>query len=205
MIPITAEQIRLLASSARSSYREAFARADAVLASYGINDNGLRLAHFMAQVLHESGGLTLLVENMNYRAERIVQVWPSRFSSVAAARPYAHNPEKLANKVYGGRMGNTRPGDGWRFIGRGLMQTTGRESYEKFGRALGVDLAGNPELVTDPAWALHIPAEEWKASGCNAFADADNLRRVTRAINGGLIGLSSRQDWLSKTKHIWAR
>lgn len=82
----------------------------------------------MAQVLHETGGLTVLVENMNYRAERIVQVWPSRFRTIEEATPYAHNPEKLANKVYGGRMGNTHPGDGWRFIGRGLLQITGRES-----------------------------------------------------------------------------
>ena len=203
MIKITAEQLQHFAPNARSSYRQAFSQADQVLAHYGINDPGLRLAHFMAQVLHETGGLTILLEDMNYRAERIPQVWPKRFKTVAEAQPYAHNPEKLANKVYGGRMGNTQPGDGWRFIGRGLLQITGRESYEKYGRSLGIDLAGNPDLAFDAAWALKIAAEEWVASGCNALADADRLRSVTYAINGGYEGLADRQDWLVKTKHVW--
>ncbi|MFY9611518.1 MAG: lytic enzyme [Blastocatellia bacterium] len=205
MIPITPSQLQTLTPNARSSYRDAFAQADQVLAVHGINDTGLRLSHFMAQVLHESGGLTVLVESMNYRAERIVQVWPSRFKNVAQAAPFAHNPEALANKVYGGRMGNIQTGDGWRFIGRGLLQITGRESYERFGRLLGVDLATNSGLAADPAWALKIAAEEWNASNCNVFADQDSLRRVTRAINGGYVGLASRGDWLAKTKHIWLR
>jgi predicted chitinase len=203
MIPITSEQLQHIAPNARSNYRQAFAQADSVLAHYEVNANGLRLSHFMAQVLHETGGLTILVEDMNYRAERIVQVWPKRFGSVEDALPYAHNPSKLADKVYGGRMGNTRPGDGWRFIGRGLLQITGRESYERYGDALGIDLANNPDLAFDPTWTLKIAAEEWVASDCNALADADSLRRVTLAINNGLTGLSSRQDWLIKAKHIW--
>ena len=205
MVKITPEQLRQIAPNARSSYRQAFDAAYNVLAHYGINANGLRLSHFMAQVLHETGGLTVLVEDMNYRAERIVQVWPSRFRSVEEARPYAHNPSKLANKVYGGRMGNVRQGDGWRFIGRGLLQITGRESYEKYGRALGINLADNPDLALDPSWVLKIAAEEWTASNCSTHADADNVRRVTRCINGGLIGLSSRQNWLIKAKRIWLR
>ena len=157
----------------------------------------------MAQILHESGGLKVLEEDMNYRAERIVQVWPRRFRSVEEARPYAHNPEKLANKVYGGRMGNTQQGDGWRFRGRGLLQVTGREDYEKYGGRLGIDLANAPELAVDPAWTLKIAAEEWGAKNCNALAVADSVRRVTRAINGAEIGLASRQDWLIKTKRVW--
>ena len=200
---ITTEQLDRLAPNVRSSYRQAFDDADNVLAAYGINDNGLRLSHFMAQILHESGGFTILRENMNYRAERIVQVWPTRFATVAAAQPYAHHPEKLANKVYGGRMGNNQQGDGWRFIGRGFLQITGRESYERFGAALAIALAEEPDLAVAPEWVLKIAAEEWNAKGCNALADADSLRRVTRAINGGLIGLASRQDWLAKTKHEW--
>lgn len=205
MISLTLPQLQLLAPNIRSNYRAAFAAADTVLTIYGINANGLRLAHFMAQVLHETGGLTIHSENMNYRAERIVAVWPARFADVEAARPFAHNPEKLANQVYGGRMGNLQPGDGFRFIGRGLLQITGREAYERHGRSLGIDLAGNPALALDPQWLLKIAAEEWKASNCNALADVDSLRRVTKAINGGLIGLSDRQDWLGKTKQVWVR
>ncbi len=203
MIRILPDQLQRIAPNARANYKAAFTEADTELMRYGINDNRLRLAHFMAQTLHEVGGLTILIENMNYRAERIKVVWPSRFPTVESAMPYAHNPEKLANKVYGGRMGNTQQGDGWRFIGRGLIQLTGRESYEKFGERLGVDLAANPDLAFSGEWALKIAAEEWKAGNCNAFADADDLRRVTRAINGGLIGLASRADWLAKTKAIW--
>lgn len=204
MIKITPEQLQRIAPNARSNYRQAFAQADSVLAHYAINANGLRLSHFMAQVLHETGGLKVLEEDMYYRPERIVKVWPKRFSSVEEARPYAYNPEKLANKVYGGRMGNTQKGDGWRFRGRGLLQITGREDYEKYGGRLGIDLASAPELAVDPAWTLKIAAEEWDAKKCNALADADNIRRVTRIINGAEIGLASRQEWLVKTKRMWS-
>jgi putative chitinase len=203
MIKVTLEQLKKLAPNIRANYQEAFAEADTVLATYGINKNKLRVAHFMAQALHETGGLTILIENMNYRAERIMQVWDKRFPTIESAKPYAHNPEKLANKVYGGRMGNVNPGDGWKFIGRGLIQLTGRESYKKFGDRLGVNLVANPDLAYSGKWALKIAAEEWKASGCNAFADEDSIRKVTKAINGGLIGLASREDWHVKAKQIW--
>lgn len=203
MIPVTLDQIKHLAPNVRSAYQAAFGTADEVFRQFGINDNPLRLAHFMAQVLHETGGFTIVIENMNYRAERIVQVWPSRFKTVAAAAPFAHNPEKLANKVYGGRMGNNQSGDGFKFIGRGLMQITGRDSYAKFGRLLNVDLVGDPDLAFSAESCLQIACEEWKEKGCNTFADEDSIRKVTKAINGGLIGLGSRQDWLTKTKHVW--
>lgn len=203
IVRLTTQQLAALAPNARQNYKDSFADADTVLAEYGINKNALRLSHFMAQVLHEVGGLTILIENMNYRAARIKQVWSSRFATIADAEPFAHNPEKLANNVYGGRMGNNHPGDGFRFIGRGLIQLTGRESYKKFGDRLGVDLTANPDLAFSAEWALKIAAEEWKASGCNALADADDLRGVTRAINGGLIGLDSRREWLEKTKRLW--
>jgi putative chitinase len=203
MIPVTSDQLERLAPHMRASYRVGFAGADQVLARYGINQTTLRLAHFMAQVLHETGGLTILVENFNYRAERIREVWPSRFKSVIQARPYAHNPEALANKVYGGRMGNTEPGDGWRFIGRGLLQITGRESYERYGKEIGIDLVGDPDLAFSAEWCLPVAAAEWTAAGCNAFADADDVRAVTRAINGGDVGLSSREQWLARTRQVW--
>jgi putative chitinase len=203
MIPITPAQLALVAPNIRSNYRTAFETADVDLARAGINDTPRRLAHFMAQVLHETGGLTILIESMNYRADRIVQVWSTRFATVEEAEPFAHNPEALANKVYGGRMGNVAPGDGFRFIGRGMMQITGRESYTRYGAALGIDLPADPDLAFSAAWSLRIGIEEWRAAGCNAFADDDSIRRVTRAINGGLIGLGSRQEWLEKTKYLW--
>jgi putative chitinase len=200
---LTTAQFHTLAPNARTNYQTAFADSDAVFAEYEIDGNPRRVRHFLAQVLHETDGLTILVESMNYRAERIVDVWPSRFPNVAAATPYAHNPEGLAEKVYGGRMGNDNPGDGWKYIGRGLLQITGRESYEKFGQRLGIDLVGNPDLATSGEWALKIAASEWKASGCNGHADNDDLREVTRVINGGYIGLSSRHDWLERTLQLF--
>lgn len=203
IVKLTSHQLAILAPNARQNYKDAFAKADTVLADYGINKNALRLSHFMAQVLHEVGGLTILVENMNYRAARIVEVWTKRFPTLADAEPYAHHPEKLANKTYGGRMGNNQAGDGWKFIGRGLIQLTGRENYERFGTRLGVNLVDNPDLAFSADWALKIAAEEWKQTNCNSLADADDIEKVTKAINGGLIGLSSRREWLEKTKRVW--
>ncbi len=203
MIPLTSDQLNLLAPNARSSYRETFESADVVFAEYGINDNRLRIAHFMAQALHETGGLTVLIENMNYSAKRMTQVWPKRFPAEKDAKPYAHNPEKLANKVYGGRMGNDKKGDGWKYIGRGIIQCTGKESYAKFGNLLNIDLVGNPELAIDPQYSLKIACEEWMEKGCNALADQDDITKITQRINGGQVGIASRKDWLVKTKNVW--
>lgn len=179
-------------------YHTMFAEADVVLEPYGVLANGRRLAHFLAQCLHETGGLTILMENLNYRAERLRQVWPKRFPTLASALPFAHHPRALANKVYMGRLGNYAPDDGWRYRGRGLLQLTGRDSYRRIGEALGLGLVDDPELVLAPAHGLRVAGETWWQAQCNIFADADNLEGVTRAINGGLIGLASRADWLAK-------
>ncbi len=205
--PITRQDILRLAPDARSAYLAAFDDAGAALGPFGVDANRLRLAHFLAQIAHETDGLTIRVESMNYSAARLPQVWPSRFSDPEVAQAHAHQPEKLANYVYGGRMGNVGPDDGWRYIGRGLLQITGREAYEKYGRVLGIPLAETPDLAFSPAWSLKIAAAEWAASTrkgrtCNDMADADDLEGVTIAINGGRIGLASRRDWLAKTKRL---
>ena len=204
MVPVTPAQLAQLAPKCLDLFKQAFADADTVLAPYGINDSALRLAHFMAQVLHETAALTVEAENLNYSPERLMAVWPRRFPALAAAEPYAGNPEKLANLVYGGRMGNIDPGDGWKYIGRGLLQLTGRAAYKKYGDLLGIDLAGTPVLAVDPQWALKVAGAVWQALGCNAKADADDVTAVTKAINGGLTGFSDRQAWLVKTKAVWA-
>lgn len=199
-----------LAPNARSSYREAAATAQAVLDRHGITQTPLRLAHFLAQVMHESGALTLQVENLNYSAPRLPVVWPSRFQPKGALDPaaYANNPEKLANEVYGGRMGNTQPGDGFRYRGRGLLQLTGRDSYQEATRILrsfdadAPDFVAEPDLVFSVAWAVPIAAAEWDAKGCNAFADQDQITMVTQRINGGQIGIAERRDWLLRVKAL---
>lgn len=210
-ITITAANLAQLAPNARSSYRQAFADGQPWLDRYAISASALRVAHFMAQVLHESGGLTIQFENLNYSAQRLPLVWPSRFLPKGPLDPnaYAHNPQKLANEVYGGRMGNSAPGDGFLYRGRGLLQLTGKDSYRQATQALRAadpaapDFTADPDAVIASAWALAIAAAEWGAKGCNAMADADSVKRVTLAINGGAIGLAERTEWLKRTKAVW--
>ncbi|MCE1236716.1 MAG: glycoside hydrolase family 19 protein [Hyphomicrobiales bacterium] len=204
---LTSSLLHRLAPNARAAYLTALDRADVDLAPFGIPASALRLAHFLAQICHETDGLTIRVESLNYSEARLPQVWPSRFRDPAVAATFAHAPERLAEHVYGGRMGNgpEGAGDGWRYIGRGLLQITGRESYERYGAALGIPLAEEPDLAFSAVWSAKIAAAEWAASTrkgrtCNEMADADDVEGVTRAINGGLVGFSSRKDWLRRWK-----
>jgi putative chitinase len=208
---ITLDHLRRLAPNARSSYRTAFESGPALLDQAGISASPLRVAHFMAQVLHESTGLSVQVESLNYSPQRLPVVWPSRFRPKGPLDPaaFAHNQEKLGNEVYGGRMGNDQPGDGFRYRGRGLLQLTGKDSYREATTTLrrqnpaAPDLVAAPDEVFSPQWALAVAAATWAAKGCNALADQDSIQRVTRAINGGLIGLSDRMEWLRQTKAVW--
>ena len=150
-----------------------------------------RLHHFIAHVAHETGGLARLEENLRYSAARLCQVWPARFPTLTAAAPFALNPEALANKVYGGRLGNVLGGDGWRFRGRGGLGTTGRANY----RDAGFEAA--PEALADPATALASAILYWRARGLNAAAERDDLNATTRGVNGGLIGLADRRVYLA--------
>jgi len=202
MVGINQSRLFALAPRALQVYRAAFVTADFSLEPFGILENPLRCAHFLAQVLHETGALTVTTENLNYSAERLMVVWPSRFKTLEAARAFSHNPRALANKTYGGRMGNIGPDDGWRYIGRGALQLTGRESYLRVGAALDLDLVGFPELVLLPANILPIAGEIWRTKGCNRLADADDLTGVSRAINGGLIGFADRRLWLEKARTL---
>jgi len=210
-LSVSPAHLAQLAPNARSSYREAFAAGQPALDRHGISQSALRLAHFMAQVLHESGALTVQVENLNYSAERLPKVWPSRFAPKGPLDPaaYAHNPQKLANAVYAGRMGNTGADDGWALRGRGLLQLTGREAYAAATAALrrvrpdAPDFTAEPDAVIAAEWCLEVAAAEWAAKGCNALADRDAVLAVTRAINGGAIGLAERREWLRRTRFVW--
>lgn len=210
-VSVTLAQILKLTPNARSSYREAFQNGQAILDQYGISDNKLRVAHFMAQILHECGGLTIQFENLNYSAARLPQVWPARFQPTGPLDPalYANNPQKLANEVYGGRMGNNKTNDGYNYRGRGLLQLTGKDSYLEARKILAKsnpaapDFVKNPDEVISAPWCLAVAASEWQAKNCNAFADQDDIEKVTRAINGGRIGIASRKDWLIRTKLVW--
>jgi putative chitinase len=176
------------------------ASAQAVFAKYGTN-SPLLVAHVMAQISHECGAGHDVVENLNYSAGRLMQVWPSRFPSMASAQPYAGNPRALANKVYNGRMGNASGSDdGWNFRGRGAAQTTGREGYARLAKATGLDLVNHPDLVNDPGRFLECGVADFVLCGCLPFAKADDVLNVTRRLNGGTVGLPQRQAWLARWK-----
>ena len=174
-INVTLAQILHLAPNARSSYRDAFQNGQAVFDQHKISETPLRVAHFMAQILYECGGLTIQFENLNYSAERLPKVWPSRFQPKGSLNPrdYAHNPQKLANEVYGGRMGNTAPKDGFTYRGRGLLQLTGKESYQEATTILRQEDSTAPDFVSAPDEVISarrcvaLAASEWVSKGCN--------------------------------------
>jgi len=150
------------------------------------------LRNFLGQVLHESAGLERLEENLSYSAERICAVWPKRFPGLAAAAPYARNPEALANRVYGSRLGNAVPGDGWRYRGRGLIQVTGLDNYLLVEKISGLSVVANPQLLAQPLPALQASIAWWERRVPDAcLADPE---RVTLAVNGGTHGLHERQQ-----------
>lgn len=166
---------------------------NAACEKFGINTK-LRLAAFIAQVGHESGHLTAVLENLNYSAEGLQKTWPSRFNSTNAAT-YARKPELIANKVYGGRMGNgdEESGDGWKYRGRGLIQCTGKSNYDAFSQACGVDAVSNPDSLAEPINAALSAAWFWGSKGLNTYADRGDFLGITKRINGGTIGLADRE------------
>lgn len=175
-----------------------------VFARHGIASPQL-VAHVMAQISHECGAGRDVVENMNYTANRMMQVWPSRFPTSASAQPYAGNPRALANKVYNGRLGNrTNSDDGWNFRGRGGAQTTGRDGYARVKSTTGLDVIGRPDLLIDPAHFLECAVSDFINCGCLPFAEADDVVGVTRRLNGGTVGLAERKVWLTKWKRALA-
>lgn len=161
-----------------------------------------RIACFLAQTGHESGQFNTLSESLYYKtAARLVAVWPKRFPNEASAAPYVANQEKLANFVYANRMGNgaVESGDGFRYRGRGLIQITGRSNYADVGRALGIDLINDPDLLLTPNWAAMSAAYFWQGHGLNALADnetntddIEDFTAITKKINGGTAGLKER-------------
>ena len=167
-----------------------------VAAKFGIN-TPLRLAHFLAQCGHESGGFKLVNENLNYSADGLKKIFPKYFAQAGLAESYARQPEKIASRVYGGRMGNGDEStkEGFKFRGRGYIQLTGKSNYTEFDKFVDDDILANPDLVAtkypllSAAWFFH-------KNGLNAIADkgADDatVTSVTKRVNGGTIGLPDR-------------
>lgn len=204
---ITAALVLGLAPRAKPAVVKAIVdRAPLVLPKYGIT-TPLRMAHFFAQLLHESGGFTILEENLNYTAVRLTEVWPSRFRTIGAATPYARNPVGLANNVYANRMGNgtSASGDGWKYRGRSLAQHTGKDGYEQIGKITGLPLVENPDLVNDPRYMLECACAFWQWKALAPLADRDDVEGITKRWNGGLNGIADRRAWLEKTKRVFSK
>ena len=151
-------------------------------------------AMFIGQCSHECGNFRLLEENLNYRAETLMKLWPKRFPSLEFAKQYEKNPRKIANSVYANRMGNRdeASGDGYRFRGRGALQCTGHSTYFHAGKALGVDFVMQPDLVATPKYAALTAGWFWETHKLNPPSDALDYTKVTKIINGGTIGLDDR-------------
>lgn len=154
--------------------------------------NVKRQAAFLGQCAHESGNFKTLEENLNYSAEGLMKTWPSRFPTKEIADQYARQPAKIAGKVYNGRLGNTSEEEASKYLGRGLIQLTGKENYERCGLAIGVDLLSDPALLLDPQYAALSAGWFWNKKGLNELADAQEHGMITKRINGGLIGLDDR-------------
>jgi len=158
----------------------------------------IRQACFMGQCAHESGNFKTLQENLNYSAEGLMKTWPSRFATKEIADQYARQPAKIAGKVYNGRLGNTSEEEASMYLGRGLIQLTGRENYANCGTALGIDLIGNPDLLIEPKYAALSAGWFWNKKGLNGLADTSDFETMTKRINGGLIGLDDRKVKIAK-------
>lgn len=164
-----------------------------LLPDYDIN-TPQRVAAFIAQCAHESAGFKFLKENLNYRAESLMRVWPRHFPNIEIAKQYAHKQEKIANRAYANRMGNGNEasGDGWRFCGRGLIQLTGRNNYEAFAESIETPVEEIPEYLATFEGAAQSACWFWETNNLNKWADQGDIVTLTKKINGGTIGLEDR-------------
>jgi len=163
-----------------------------------------RVTAFIAQIAHECARFTRMIESLNYSPQRLLVVFPKYFTPAEAVQ-FAHDERRIANRVYGGRMGNgtEATGDGYRFRGRGFIMLTGRNSYRNSGRHLGEPLEDEPERAAQANIAALIAADYWATRGCNDMADADKYESITRAINGGLNGHEDRLKLMAEINNEW--
>jgi len=203
---ITAEQFKHLFPRAQDHQGWADAMCN-VFPTYNINTPA-RVAAFLAQCGHESGGWTVFEENLYYSAQGLTKIFPKYFPTIESAAVFAKKPEMIANKIYANRMGNGTPesGDGYRFRGRGPIQLTGRANYTAFAKEMFEDwqnVVDNPDWVTaDRDFALMSAIWFWNKNGLNKEADAGDIKTMTRKINGGYIGLEDRIKHYNEAIHL---
>ena len=222
-MPITAQQLLQILPNAGQVAGVFVPVLNTAMSRYQIV-GAKRIAAFIAQVGHESGHLTRLVENLNYSADGLANTWSSRYAEpdgksgyvtvqVAGkarnkpntlARSVDRKPEQIANIAYGNRIGNTDPGDGWKYRGRGLIQITGKNNYRACSEALGLDLIAQPELLEKPQYASMSAAWFWATNGLNTLADAGKYEAITQRINGGQTGATDRQVLYAQAQKVLA-
>ena len=161
-----------------------------ICAKYDINSQR-RIAAFLANACHETGGFRRFEENLNYSEKGLLATWPKRFTQQQAIE-LAHEPENIANHVYFQRYGNNQIGDGWKYRGRGIFQTTFKDNYKKVADALKVNFIDFPELLAQKPYAMYSAGYFWDSHKLNQLAELQNIKAITKVINGGLIGLEER-------------
>ena len=174
-----------------------------ILPDYDINTVP-RMAAFLAQTAHESGGYKAIKENLNYRAETLMKVWPRYFPNMEIARQYAQQPERIANRAYGNRMGNgpEESGDGYKFCGRGLIQLTGKDNYTRYAQSTEQTLDEASEHLTTFEGCVQSAARFWEANNLNQWADSGDMKTLTKRINGGDLGLADRIQHYQHALHV---
>lgn len=182
------------------------ALVDALNAAMALNgiDTKDRICGFLSQAGHESGHFKVKVENLNYSQQGLRKVFPKYFPDDATAFRYARQPAAIANRVYGGRMGNGNEasGDGFKYRGRGYIQLTGKNNYAACGADIGVDLIANPDYLLTTEGAVQSAVWFWTKNNLNAFADKKDVTAMTKRINGGTIGLADRQTLYKKLQEV---
>lgn len=175
----------------------------AILPDYDI-DTPNRVACWLGQTAHESGEYRLLRENLNYSADGLNKIFKKYFPTVESAKPYARNPEKIANRVYGGRMGNgdEASGDGWKYRGRGLIQLTGKNNYENFAMSIDTPMDEAVQFLETYEGAVQSACWFWETNNLNQWADKLDILTLTKRINGGTIGLDDRIKHINHAVHV---
>jgi putative chitinase len=210
LVSKTVSVLAVLAPNSHANYRQAISGGAGLFETHGIT-SPLRMAHFLAQAMQETGSFTVLRESMNYSVPRMMEIFGvghhSARITTTEAPGLAHNEHALSERVYGlgnphkaAELGNTQAGDGFRYRGNGVLQTTGRDAHRRMGLACGLDFEGNPDLVTLPENALKPALQEWSDGNLNHFADLGDIRTITRRINGGLNGFPERQAFVARLR-----
>ncbi|HVZ29646.1 MAG TPA: D-Ala-D-Ala carboxypeptidase family metallohydrolase [Asticcacaulis sp.] len=206
MATVTAATLKALAPAINDARAADYAPAlDQAMAAKDIN-TPLRIAHFLAQLAHESAGFKALVENLNYKPETLVKVFPKRVGTLANAQKLvAAGPSAIAEAIYGNRadLGNVNPGDGYKYRGRGFIMITGRSNYTSYAKLISQPLVDQPELLEQAVVAAQASAAFWASNSLNTKADADDIVAITKVVNGGTNGLDDRKTWLAKAKTVW--